>query len=198
MDIPSASQKIIGGASLIIGSETKSNSLSKKKSVPVWSLTPDHHSMAMPHAISRMTRAHSETSSNAHNKYRSMNNNNPTLQRKKKSRVKVREGYYSEQVRNKAFGEVALGQRQEEVLNVIRICQPISNEEIADIIGVPPHYVTPRVLELRKFGHVEFFGTSTSPTSKRTVSLWRIKPEGQQLVLPLAKHKSAEEQSNKK
>jgi predicted HTH transcriptional regulator len=100
--------------------------------------------------------------------------------------MKVREGYYSEQIRNKAFFEVQLNRRQAEVLNVIRDFQPISNEGIAEILNIFPHQVTPRVLELRKLDIVEFAGETISTYSKRTVSLWRIKAAGKQLTLPLS------------
>lgn len=91
--------------------------------------------------------------------------------------MKVREGYHSEQMRNKSFGEIldSLNCRQREVYHVIKNYGPICNEDIADILEVFPHKVTPRVLELRKAGIVEFAGESTSQTSSRSVSLWKIK-----------------------
>lgn len=97
--------------------------------------------------------------------------------------MKVREGFFSEQVRNKSFGEIldSLCHRQREVYNIIKDYGPICNEDIADILEVFPHKVTPRVLELRKAGIVEFAGETTSNTSKRTVSLWKIKCINHQL-----------------
>lgn len=91
--------------------------------------------------------------------------------------MKVREGYYSEQVRNKSFGEILdhLGNRQREVYNIIKNYGPLCSEDVAEILEVFPHQVTPRILELRKAGIVEFAGETTSNTSKRTVSLWKIK-----------------------
>ena len=97
--------------------------------------------------------------------------------------MKVREGYYSEQIRNAAFAMVDLTARQKEVLEIIRKWQPISNERIAEHLGVYPHFVTPRVGELRELGLVEFCGVSKSATSGRKVSLWRINPVGMQLSL---------------
>ncbi len=94
--------------------------------------------------------------------------------------MKVREGYYSEQIRNNAFANVHLSKRQLEVLEVIERWQPICNEDIADHLGVHPHQVTPRTLELRKLGLVQFAGTGKSRLSKveynyrQGVSLWMI------------------------
>ena len=97
--------------------------------------------------------------------------------------MKVREGYYSEQIRNEAFALVNLTVRQKEVLEVIRKWQPVSNERIAEHLGVYPHQVTPRTGELRELGVIEFCGESKSQLSGRKVSLWRINPEGRQLNL---------------
>ena len=96
---------------------------------------------------------------------------------------KVREGYYSEQIRNEAFAHVDLGKMQQKVLEVIINWQPISNDRIAAHLGIYPHHVTPRVLELREMGIVEFCGEELSTISKRKVSLWRINPNGTQLSL---------------
>ncbi len=99
--------------------------------------------------------------------------------------MKVREGYNSEQIRNKSLESILddLGDRQRDVYNIISKWQPISNERIAEHLGVFPHQVTPRVYELREMGIVEFAGESVSTISKRKVSLWRVNPEGKQLSL---------------
>ena len=99
--------------------------------------------------------------------------------------MKVREGYYSEQVRNEALQSVLdnLGERQKAVYDVIAKWQPISNERIAEHLGVYPHLVTPRVLELREMGIVERAGESISQTSNRKITLWKINPDGKQLSL---------------
>ncbi len=93
--------------------------------------------------------------------------------------MKVREGYYSEQVRNKAFEEIQphLSARQFSVCKIIHQYGPISTEQIASMLRVYPHTLTPRVKELRELGLVEFAGTSISDVSGRTVSLWRTKTE---------------------
>jgi DNA-binding MarR family transcriptional regulator len=99
--------------------------------------------------------------------------------------MKVREGYYSEQVRNQAFESILdkLGKKQGEVYHAILKLQPVSNEDIAAYLNILPHQVTPRVLELRQMEIVEYAGDSRSKTSGKKVSLWRIRPEGKQLTL---------------
>ncbi len=99
--------------------------------------------------------------------------------------MKVREGYHSEQVRNKALQSILddLNKRQLDVYNIIRKWQPISNERIAKHLNLYPHQVTPRVLELREKGIVEFCGEEVSRNSGRKASLWRINPKGKQLNL---------------
>ncbi len=97
--------------------------------------------------------------------------------------MKTREGYHSEQIRNESFALVNLGQKQKEVLDIISKWQPISIELIAEHLNVFPHTISPRVLELRELGIVEFGGEGYSKTSNRKVSLWRINPNGTQLSL---------------
>ena len=92
-----------------------------------------------------------------------------------------REGYKPEQIRNEAFAYVDLNKRQEEVLEVIRKWQPISNESIAKMLNCFPHQVTPRTLELRELGYVKWAGEGISQTSGRKISLWMINPDGKQL-----------------
>jgi len=99
--------------------------------------------------------------------------------------MKVREGYYSEQVRNQAFNDVIdkLGKKHGEVYRAIVKLQPVSNESIAAYLGILPHQVCPRVLELRQMEIVEFACEGKSIVSGKKVSLWRIKAEGKQLAL---------------
>jgi len=99
--------------------------------------------------------------------------------------MREREGYNSEQIRNDAFKLLLekLNERQLEVYNIIVKYQPIHNERIAEHLNIYPHQVTPRVLELREMGIVEFAGEGTSQKSNRKVSLWRINPNGTQLSL---------------
>lgn len=95
----------------------------------------------------------------------------------------IREGYYPEQIRNEAFAYVDLNKQQKRVLKVIAEWQPISNDRIAAHLGCYPHQITPRVLELRELGLVEYCGEAESTISKRKVSLWRINPNGKQLTI---------------
>jgi predicted transcriptional regulator len=99
--------------------------------------------------------------------------------------MEVREGYYSEQIRDEALQSIldTLGERQKAVYDIIAKWQPISNERIAEHLGVYPHQVTPRTLELRELGLVEFAGDSVSSISNRKISLWKINPDGKQLSL---------------
>lgn len=99
--------------------------------------------------------------------------------------MKVREGYYPEYVRNKAFTEILphLSERQQRVYDIIHRSGPCSTEAIAEILGVYPHTITPRVKELRELGLIELAGYSMSPRSRRTVCLWKVKPQQQQLQL---------------
>lgn len=95
--------------------------------------------------------------------------------------MKVREGYYSEQIRNEALLATDLGKRQKEVLHIIELFGPISSERIALHLNVYPHQITPRVLELRELGFVEFAGEEISMRSHKKASLWRVKEDGKQM-----------------
>jgi hypothetical protein len=97
--------------------------------------------------------------------------------------MKEREGYKPEQLRNIAFANVNLSKQQKKVFDVIKNFQPISNDRIAAHLGCFPHQVTPRVLELRNLGLVQFIGEGFSSISNRKVSLWRVNPNGTQLSL---------------
>lgn len=91
--------------------------------------------------------------------------------------MKIREGYYSEQIRNSAFSEIysKLNEKQKNVFEIIFHNQPIYSEKIANLLGVYPHEISPRVLELRKLGIVEFAKEGKSDISNKKVSLWKIK-----------------------
>ncbi|MCS7054084.1 MAG: hypothetical protein NZM09_10180 [Ignavibacterium sp.] len=97
--------------------------------------------------------------------------------------MKEREGYKSEQIRNQAFFLTDINNNQKKVLEVIIKWQPICNEMIAAHLGWYPHQVTPRVLELRQLGYIEWAGEGISQKSKRKVSLWRISKIGKQLSI---------------
>ena len=103
----------------------------------------------------------------------------------------IREGYYSEQIRNKSFEEIQsiLGLMQKLVYDTIRDNEPISNEGIANILKKWPHEICPRVLELRKLDLVELLLDSKGKpvkgkgSSGRNVSLWKVKHSITQLEL---------------
>lgn len=91
--------------------------------------------------------------------------------------MKIREGYYSEKIRNKAYKDVLdrLNKEQKRVYDVIRDYEPIYSERIALILGKYPHVITPRVLELREMNLIEYAGEGISETSGHKVSLWKMK-----------------------
>lgn len=99
--------------------------------------------------------------------------------------MKVRDGYYSEKIRNKSFGEIldVLGERQRQVLLTLKDYGPLSNEDIAYLLNIYPHQVCPRIKELRELELVEYAGESTSAISKKKVSLWKLKQLPEQLRL---------------
>lgn len=90
--------------------------------------------------------------------------------------MKVREGYYSEQIRDQSLKDTlpGLGGLQQEVYNVIRSEGPVTTQGIARITGRYVHSITARVFELRDLGYVEFAGSTMSPETGRKVSLWKI------------------------
>ncbi len=96
--------------------------------------------------------------------------------------MKEREGYKAEQARNEALKSVNIGKNQQAVLSIIAKHEPVSNEQIANLLGWYPNQVTPRVFELRQLGYVEHCGYTCSPRTYKKVSLWRIK-EAYQLKL---------------
>jgi Mn-dependent DtxR family transcriptional regulator len=96
--------------------------------------------------------------------------------------MKEREGYKAEQARNEALKSVNIGKNQQTVLSVIAKHEPISNEQIAVLLGWFPNQVTPRVFELRQLGYVEHCGYTISPRTYKKVSLWRIKEAYQQQI----------------
>lgn len=99
--------------------------------------------------------------------------------------MKNRKGFESEQIRNKSFEEIqdSLGNLQKQVYEVIQNNEPVYSEKIAEIMNKYPHTVTPRVLELRELGLIEFAGTSKSKTTGKTVSLWKTAKPPMQTAL---------------
>ena len=67
-----------------------------------------------------------------------------------------------------------LGQKQTEVLDVIRQFGPIFDRAIGLKLGWPINRVTPRRSELVESGLVVGAGTTTDPLTQRSVMLWRV------------------------
>ncbi|HAX49651.1 MAG TPA: hypothetical protein PK605_00260 [Ignavibacteria bacterium] len=95
----------------------------------------------------------------------------------------IREGYKSEQVRNQAFKEVKekLNQLQQDVYNIIKQYEPITNEEIAEKLDKFPHEISPRTLELRKLDLVEFAGKKKGSSGVKA-SLWQLAKSQTQII----------------
>ena len=92
--------------------------------------------------------------------------------------MKTRSGYHSEQIRNLAYLDILelLNERQKVVYQIIVEFYPISTEEIAEILGVYPNYITGRVYELRdELKLIELHGFGKSAKSGKSVSLWKPK-----------------------
>ena len=68
-----------------------------------------------------------------------------------------------------------LGDRQKQVLDVIRKIPYVCNYEISVILGLPINSVTPRVKELRDLGLVVCLGTKLDKVSNRNVMIWEAK-----------------------
>ena len=82
-----------------------------------------------------------------------------------------------------------IGQRQTDVLSVIRTFGTACNQKIADHLGVPVNQVTGRVFELRKLGLVAEDHRAIWPATGRTVIWWaevQPKPQAQTTQLPKA------------
>jgi len=98
---------------------------------------------------------------------------------------RAREGYMAEQGRYESYLETlsSLGNAQAAVFSVIEKYQPISNEDIAQILNKYPHTITPRVFELRQLELIEYSGKEISRLSGRMACTWRTKPQDPQLKL---------------
>ncbi|AFH47809.1 Hypothetical protein IALB_0095 [Ignavibacterium album JCM 16511] len=98
---------------------------------------------------------------------------------------KVREGYFSEKLRDIAYAEQIdkLGNMQRKVYDIIKKHGPCSTEFIAITLNCYPHQITPRVKELREMNLVYFYDIGVSPTSGKAVSLWKATKIDPQLKL---------------
>lgn len=82
-----------------------------------------------------------------------------------------------------------IGQRQTDVLGVIRTLGTACNQRIADYLGIPVNQVTGRVFELRKLGLVVEDHKGLWPATGRNVIWWAVvqpKPQAQPAQLPKA------------
>ena len=77
--------------------------------------------------------------------------------------------------RHEAYESVKpqLGERQRQVMEVIRRCSEISNADIARHLRIGVNQVTPRVCELRELGLVECAGAAKDPQTGRRVTVWK-------------------------
>lgn len=99
--------------------------------------------------------------------------------------MKYREGINSEFARDKSLKEILenLNKRQLEVYNAFIENGAMYAEQVAGILDVFPHQVTPRILELREMGLLKFSRYGKSATSGKTVSMWEINKEATQIKL---------------
>jgi predicted transcriptional regulator len=73
-----------------------------------------------------------------------------------------------------------IGQRQTDVLSVIRTLGTACNQKIADYLGIPVNQVTGRVFELRKLGLVVEDHKGIWPATGRNVIWWaEVQPKSQ-------------------
>jgi len=75
--------------------------------------------------------------------------------------------------RNNAYHSLELGNRQEEVLTVIKQYNGISNREISVALRLPVNCVTGRVKELRDKGLVTEAGSIKDNITNKKVTTWR-------------------------
>ena len=68
-----------------------------------------------------------------------------------------------------------LGERQREVLYVLRANKDMTNSEIGSILGRPINTITPRVFELREAGLVMESRKRTCGITGRNAIAWKVK-----------------------
>jgi hypothetical protein len=75
-----------------------------------------------------------------------------------------------------AYEEVKghLGSMQELVLSALEKLKVASNWDIANYLKMPINSITPRCLELRSLGIVEYAFTSIDQKTKRKVMMWKV------------------------
>ena len=68
-----------------------------------------------------------------------------------------------------------LGQRQQQVYDVIEQHEGVSNLDISRILNLPINSVTPRVKELRDYDLVKFYKYKQDRITKRWVMTWTVR-----------------------
>ena len=68
-----------------------------------------------------------------------------------------------------------LGDRQQQVLDVIKKYDGVSNHDISRILSLPINCVTPRVKELRDYNLVVFDDVKKDRITGRRVMCWKVK-----------------------
>lgn len=66
----------------------------------------------------------------------------------------------------------SLGERQKTVFDALQILEKATNKQLAAALTWPINCITPRVLELRNMGLVDYAGTRTDETTQRVEMVW--------------------------
>ena len=74
-----------------------------------------------------------------------------------------------------AFSSIreGLGERQQLVLEALKILGHASNKQLSAAIGWPINCITPRIFELRERGLVDYHSEQIDPDTHRTEMVWR-------------------------
>jgi DNA-binding MarR family transcriptional regulator len=67
----------------------------------------------------------------------------------------------------------SLGDRQQQVLDMIRVMGRVSNRQLSELLHLPINSITGRVRELRDKGLVTECGTTYDEVTNRTVTLFK-------------------------
>jgi len=70
--------------------------------------------------------------------------------------------------------KVELNTRQQQILDQLSVSGSCSNEKLSRLLKLPINQITPRVLELRKYGLVKEMWREPSETSGRMCIVWGI------------------------
>lgn len=72
-----------------------------------------------------------------------------------------------------------ISQRQQEIIDQLKIRQPLTSWELSDILNRPVYQVRPRLTELEKLGKVRTGGTKFQERTGRKESLYWVVTLGQ-------------------